>query len=143
MLPGPCATDGCGARLETERPSRARSRFAFPAVPKQPRRIGRPPHAFENTRELPVSRTGSPAYLLRGRPGRPDIVRRIFVEAHELDQLRIRTEAIVQLGRERLRIRLGVLDRLLELQVAVLHAVESLRDLPLRGDGAAADVEPP
>src|ERR1043166_5020876 len=65
--------------------------------------------------------------LLRRRTA--DVVRRIFVKTDELTELRFGVETIEELRGERLRVRLRVVDRLFELEVAVPDSAKALGHL--------------
>src|SRR5215470_20218398 len=81
-----------------------------------------------------------PKHLFSGRSS--DVVRRVLVQTDELDQLRVRTESIEHLRRERLRVCLRIVNRLFEFQHAELRPPEALGDRGRAGQRAAADIEP-
>src|ERR1700730_10586481 len=67
---------------------------------------------------------------------------RVLVKADKFAQLYVGAETVIELCRKWPRVRLGIVDGLLELEIAVLHPVEPLDDLPATGEWAAAYIEP-
>src|SRR5262249_5711006 len=82
---------------------------------------------------------------LLGRSRRPGlcstyIMARILVQTDELDKLCVGAETVVEGRRERHGIGLRIVDRFLELEIAVLYATVPLGDLPRRRERTATYV---
>src|ERR1035438_4991872 len=66
----------------------------------------------------------------------------LVFQADVIQQFRIEHDGLSEVYRPRLGIRFGIVDRKIDLQRPVVHAVEPLRHLGRTGQWAAAAVEP-